>query len=138
MPEFSVQRTDTPIAKPPRERAAIPLTRKLYYSAFCVLLLLLLCEVAVRVRANMRYGKANSGNIIDSLLVKDEKTGLQIPRAGLEQHAKLVSIGINSLGFRGQPFELNKAEDTIRIACIGASTTFCAEASDNDLSLIHI
>jgi len=98
----------------------------------CLFMVLSVCELAVRVRAQFRYGKSQSGGIVDSLLVVDEKTGLNVPRAGLKQRGNLVSLSINELGFRGESFDFQKPKGTIRIACVGASTTFCAEASDDD------
>jgi lysophospholipase L1-like esterase len=35
------------------------------------------------------------------------------------------------LGFRGDEFSVEKLPKTVRIACVGASTTFCSEASNN-------
>ncbi len=104
--------------------------RKLAYTALCVLLVLLAGEVAVRVRAWLRYGSAVT-SVNDSMSIKDEATGLMVPRPGAEQQGSKIHIKINSLGFRGADFSREKPPHTIRIACVGASTTFCSEVSDD-------
>ena len=50
----------------------------------------------------------------------------------MRQRGKLVNLSINPLGFRGAPFDAQKPNNTIRIACVGASTTFCAESSKDE------
>ena len=64
------------------------------------------------------------------MLVPDAATGLRVPKPGFEQHAAKVSLSINSLGFRGGEITKQKPPRTIRIAAVGASTTFCGEVSD--------
>ena len=58
----------------------------------------------------------------------------QIPRGG----SKLVDQGhviqINSLGYRGDPISLEKNSGTIRIACVGGSTTFDPQVTRDDLA----
>lgn len=89
------------------------------------------CEGAVRLRAWIKYGSANSG-FADEMLVVDSKTGLRVPRPGYQRHAQGVSITINTLGFRGDEIAVEKPPRTIRIAAVGASTTFCAEVSRDE------
>jgi lysophospholipase L1-like esterase len=48
-----------------------------------------------------------------------------------------LNIKINSLGFRGDEFTKTKPAGTVRIACLGASTTFCAEVSHNHKTWPH-
>lgn len=57
-----------------------------------------------------------------------------IPRGG----SKLVDgdhvIQVNSLGYRGDQIALSKTPGTIRIACLGGSTTFDPQVSRDDLA----
>lgn len=85
-------------------------------------LLFAAAEGAVRLRQWLRHGAA--GNF-DSLYVVDTATGLRVPRAG----GKLAGISINSRGFRGPEIDLPKPANRVRIAFVGASTTYCAEVS---------
>jgi len=109
--------------------ARLPLRRKIAYTAILVAALLVACEAALRIRAWMRYGTA--GEVSDVLLVRDVGSGLLIPRPGLAVRGSKIDIRINSLGFRGEEIERVKPARTLRIACLGASTTFCAEVSSN-------
>lgn len=81
-------------------------------------------EVAVRIRQSIKYGYAGS---LDQVYEVDARTGLRVPKAG----ASFGPIMINSLGFRGPEISVSKPAGTVRIAFLGASTTFCAEASSN-------
>lgn len=128
MSPSSSEKSPQPVRRP------LSFGRKLLFSSICLLLALLVCEAAVRARAYLRYGKARSNGVVDSLLVFDESLGLRIPRAGHRQQGDLVQLSINSLGFRGAEFTKHKPTGVIRIACLGASTTFCAEASSNDMA----
>ena len=91
-----------------------------------LLLLVGMAEVAVRIRQSIKYGYAGS---IEQLYEVDVVTGLRVPRAG----ATLGAIRINSRGFRGPEFEVPKPAGTVRIAFLGASTTFCAEVSSDQV-----
>ena len=109
--------------------ARIPLRRRIAYAAIVAVALLMVCEGALRLRAWMRYG--TTGDISDALLVRDRESGLLVPRPGAALHGSTIDIRINSLGFRGDEIERVKPARTLRIACLGASTTFCAEVSSN-------
>jgi len=61
----------------------------------------------------------------------DKKTGLRVPIPNKRIMGKKTKIEINSLGFRGDEIAVIKPPNTIRIAVLGASTTFCAEVSEN-------
>ncbi len=87
-------------------------------------LLLAAAEGAVRVRQWLRHGAAAS---LDSLYVVDPASGLRVPRA----NARLGKISINSRGFRGPEIDLPKPTQRVRIAFVGASTTYCAEVSSD-------
>jgi len=58
-------------------------------------------------------------------LAHDERSGLTIPKPG----SRAGPIGVNSLGFRGAELERPKPAGRVRVAFLGGSTTFCAEAS---------
>ncbi len=102
---------------------------KAWLSAAVVATLLALligaAEVAVRIRQTIKYGYAGS---LDQVYEVDARTGLRIPKAG----AHFGPIQINDLGFRGPEIAVPKPPGTIRVGFLGASTTFCAEASSND------
>lgn len=79
-------------------------------------------ELAVRVRQRLRYGHDSDFHVT----VRDPATGLAVPPPG-----KRGPIEINSLGFRGPEIAVRKPAGVLRLAFIGASATFCAEASSN-------
>ncbi|HUL71523.1 MAG TPA: SGNH/GDSL hydrolase family protein [Vicinamibacterales bacterium] len=118
------------MATPGGAPVTIPARRKLLYAFVLVVLALLLCEGALRVRAWIRYGSAATG-VRDPMLVYDRDADLYVPRPGYEVKGAKIHIKINSLGFRGDEFARAKPPGTVRIACLGASTTFCAEVSSN-------
>ena len=89
-----------------------------------IMLLLLAAEGLTRVRQYFKYGMVPS---INSMVV-EPKTGLHIPRPGIET----ANIRINSLGFRGPEIIMPRQAGTLRIGFIGASTTYCAEVSSNE------
>jgi lysophospholipase L1-like esterase len=105
--------------------------RKAALTLVCTVAMLCLSEAAVRLRAWVRYGTAQPDSA-DQMFVLDSATGMSIPRPGYERHSGRVSIRINSLGFRGRDITVAKPPGTIRIATLGASTTFCAEVSNDD------
>ena len=114
----------------------IPTRRKILYLGFVLVLLLALCEGGLRVRAWLKYGTAAAG-VRDAMLVRDEAAGLWVPQPGYEVKGANIHIKINSLGFRGDEFSRVKPAGTFRIVCLGASTTFSAEASSNDAVWTH-
>jgi lysophospholipase L1-like esterase len=115
------------VSRSPRK---IGLKRKMIYTTICVLATLLVCEGAVRIRAWARYGAKSAGES-DNLLTIDKVLGIKVPRPGSHVEGGRIAIKINSLGFRGEEVSLQKPPQTVRIACIGASTTFCAEVSSD-------
>lgn len=88
---------------------------------FC-LALLAAAEGLVRYRHYLRVGTAVSQ---DALYSVDEKLQLRVLNAGV----RTERMSINSKGFRGPEIETPKPEGRVRIAFLGASTTFCAEVS---------
>jgi lysophospholipase L1-like esterase len=87
-------------------------------------------EGVVRLRQWMRYGTTHA-SYYD--FAKDERTGLRIPKPGY----RIGPIAVNSLGFRGEELAVPKPPGRIRIAFLGASTTFCAEASSLESTWPH-
>jgi lysophospholipase L1-like esterase len=83
-----------------------------------------LAEGFVRLRQWAKYGTATS---YDSLYKIDEASGLQTLVPG----ARVGKITINASGFRGPEIEMPKPPGRVRLAFIGASTTFCAEVSSD-------
>lgn len=88
-----------------------------------LLLLLVVLEGFVRVRAYVNNGQWWSA---DGDYTRHAESGLWIPRANSASH----KITINSLGFRGDEIE-EKEPNTLRIAFLGGSTTYCAEVSSD-------
>ena len=83
-----------------------------------------LAEGFVRLRQWAKYGTATS---YDSLYKIDEASGLPTLVPG----ARVGKITINASGFRGPEIEMPKPPGRVRLAFIGASTTFCAEVSSD-------
>lgn len=96
-----------------------------------LLILLLLAETAVRVRSYLKTGMWWG---VEQTFVVDEASGLRIPRPSLDTGV----ITINSAGFRGPEIAQTKPPGTIRLAFLGASTTYCAEVSGNEMAWPHL
>jgi len=96
--------------------------RKLLISLVVVLILAALLEGAVRVRYYLSHGSWTP------LLgfATHEASGLPIPIPG----RMAGPIEIDSLGFRNPELRVPKPEGVIRLAFLGGSTTFCAEAAE--------
>ena len=90
---------------------------------FALLMALLGAEALVRVRHYLKHG--TFGQIYEFEI--DEKSGLRVPPVGVNG-----PITINRLHFRGPEIEQPKPDGRIRVAFLGGSTTFCAEASADD------
>ena len=106
----------TPPQRPTR------LLAKLGLSLALTAVLLLGIEGAARLRQWSKYGTA--GQIYE--FQEHPASGLMIPIPGRETAA----MTINSLGFRGPELE-PKPPGGLRVAYLGGSTTFCAEASSD-------
>lgn len=87
-----------------------------------MLLLALTAEGAIRLRQWLRVG--TSGDLHE-MYRRDEASNLRMMVPGF----RTSTISINSLGFRGPEIAQPKPPRTVRIAFLGASTTFCGEAS---------
>jgi lysophospholipase L1-like esterase len=129
--------TATPSDKPAAQRSRrVPLTRKVVYTLLLVLLLLGLCEAGLRVRAWLKYGSASTG-ITDDMLVYDRELELRVPRPGYQIKGAQNTVTVNALGFRGPEVSRDKPPHTIRIACVGASTTFCTGVTRDEAAWPH-
>jgi lysophospholipase L1-like esterase len=113
-----------------KSRRQIPRRRKLMFVSVLVAFACLLAEVGVRIRAWVRYGSSSTG-VTDDMMIFDPASDLVVPKPGYVRSGQKISIHINSLGFRGAEISRLKPNDCIRIACVGASTTFCGEASSD-------
>lgn len=97
--------------------------RKILLSLGVLVFGLLALEAAARVRFYSQYGTFFR---VHTFAV-DPATGLRIPPPSRDTGA----IRIDSRGFRGDEIQVPKPAGRIRVAFLGASTTFCAEASSN-------
>jgi len=88
-------------------------------------------EIAIRVRQTLKYGSAAT---VEDLYTIDRRIGLRVPIANLHSG----HIQTNSLGFRGPEIAVPKPAGTVRIAFLGASTTWCGEVSSNEKVWPHL
>lgn len=91
---------------------------------------LVVLEGLVRLRQYLRYGTTLTTYYELEL---DEASGLLIPKP----LSTAGPIRVNSLGFRGEELERPKPPGRIRVAFLGGSTTFCAEASALETTWPH-
>jgi lysophospholipase L1-like esterase len=115
---------------------AAPTTRKLILlmvlgTIAAIVLLLVATEVAVRVRQHIKYGSAAT---LEEQFTVDPKLKLRIPVAGFSRG----HVTVNSLGFRGDEITAAKPANALRLAFLGASTTWCAEVSSNQHVWAHL
>jgi lysophospholipase L1-like esterase len=97
--------------------------------AFVIVIMLVFTEGSVRLRQWLVDG--NAGKITDLI---EQQDGLRVLVPG----ASTRTISVNSLGFRGPPLQQPKLEGDLRIAFLGASTTFCAEVSGDTMTWPHL
>ena len=96
-----------------------------------IFIVLLAAEGAVRIRQTLKFGSTES---IEDYWTLDPRSGLRVPIAGFTSGR----ISINSLGFRGPEIAVPKPPGTLRLAFLGASTTWCGEVSGNDKVWPHL
>lgn len=96
-----------------------------------LLVVLLLAEGAMRLRQWVKYG-TSSPSVNDFAI--DAASGLPTPVPGSDTGR----IKIDSRGFRNAELAVPKPPGRIRLAFLGASTTFCAEASSNSATWPHL
>ena len=114
---------------------AISIRKQIVFVTLIVLvaggLLALGAEGLVRLRQWAKYGTAAP---LDSAFRMEARTGLRVPDG--EKVARHVRI--NSLGFRSPELADPKPVGTIRVAFLGASTTYSAEVSSNEATWPHL
>jgi lysophospholipase L1-like esterase len=93
-------------------------------TAVAIVALVVTAEVAVRIRQALKHGTSLT---LDQMYEIDPTTKLRVPRAGSD----FGRIRIDSRGFRNPELASPKPARTVRVAFLGASTTFCAEVSSN-------
>jgi len=96
--------------------------------------LVLLAEMAVRVRAYVQYGTFGAAGGIEQTYRVDDELKLRVPIP----FAHFGSVRISAQGFRSPVVQMPKPSGTIRIAFLGGSTTFCAEVSDEAVAWPHL
>ena len=94
-----------------------------------IAIMLVFAEGSVRARQWLVDGSA--GKITDLF---EQQDGLRVLVPG----ASTRTISVNSLGFRGPPLQQPKPGGDLRIAFLGASTTFCAEVSGDNMTWPHL
>jgi lysophospholipase L1-like esterase len=96
-----------------------------------IVLMMIGAEGVVRLRQMLKYGSATATG---EYYTVDRAIDLRVPVPNFSNGR----VSINSLGFRGPELELPKPRNTVRLAFLGASTTWCAEVSGNDLTWPHL
>lgn len=96
-----------------------------------ILLAVVLLEGGLRVRQWWKYGTFAT---TQSTLSLDPISGLMVPMAS----TTIGALEINALGFRSPELVVPKPPGTVRVAFLGASTTFCAEVSHNAATWPHL
>ncbi|MFI5402450.1 MAG: SGNH/GDSL hydrolase family protein [Planctomycetota bacterium] len=107
------------------------LRSKILAAVLSLVVVLLLAEGAMRVRQWVKYGTSSPSV---AQFAKHAPSGLCIPVPGSDTGR----IKIDSRGFRNDELEVPKPPGRIRLAFLGASTTFCAEASSNSATWPHL
>ena len=98
--------------------------------AICFVLLLF-AEAGVRIQNKIKRGDFWG---IEQTYTLDPTSGLRIPVPG----GHFGPIVINSFGFRSPEISEDKPPGRLRIAFLGGSTTFCGEASSNEMTWPHL
>jgi lysophospholipase L1-like esterase len=119
------------LANPPQNerefapRRRHPLLPRLILALVGIVLALLVVEGATRVRQYLKYGSARA-QLFER--VWDRRTGLWFPQPNFDNGR----IKIDSRGFRNPEIQMPKPPGRIRLAFLGASTTFCTEVTNNE------
>lgn len=91
----------------------------------------LAAEKVIRFRQSQRMGGIYT---IEDMYITDSVYNLRIPKP----NKSTKTIHIDSHGFRNDEPIMPKPDELVRIAYLGASTTFCAEVSSNEKTWPHI
>jgi len=92
-----------------------------------------LFEAGIRGRQWLRFGTVGSIH----KFVQDPASGLPVPMPR-ETKGSRISIHVNSRGFRGPELDLPKPPSRVRLAFLGASTTFGSEATRDEMTWPHL
>lgn len=65
---------------------------------------------------------------VQEIIIMDPKMGIDTPKP----NAVFRNTAINSMGFRGKEIVVPKPRSTVRLAFLGGSTTFCANANEEN------
>jgi len=129
---FCRQRTVNAVHNAERKLSNRALWAVLFLSALVgVRIVIAAAEIGIRLLQTRKYGTAATA---DKQYTVDGRSDLRVPVANL----RLGRIETNSLGFRGPEIAAPKPPGTVRIAFLGASTTWCAEVSGNDKVWAHL
>jgi len=107
------------------------LAKRLLLLLCSMLVGLLLVEGALRVRQWIRHGTVK--NTVHEFAI-DPESNLRIPQP-LRDSGRIKT---DSRGFRNPELDQPKPAGRIRLAFLGGSTTFCAEASSNENTWPHL
>jgi len=107
-----------------------PWGKRVLALALSLVFVLLLAEGAMRVRNRLKYGVGDSSVHV---FTTHEESGLRIPTPG---HTT-PRLTIDGHGFRNPELDDPKPGRRLRMAFLGASTTFCAEASSDEATWPH-
>src|SRR6185436_2389146 len=104
-------------------------SRLLVFGALGLALALLGAEGLIRVRAHLRFGRYL--DIYD--LHHRLESGLLAPLPNLDTaFAGNTRVQTDERGFRSPPVRVPKPPRTLRLAFLGASTTFCSQVASNE------
>lgn len=106
--------------------------RKLILLFSSLLLSLALAEGILRLRQWKKYGVL--GRSVAGRFTTDAQTGLRIPTPG----SATERVRIDSRGFRSPELTDPRPPGSVRLAFLGASTTFCAHATSNERTWPHL
>lgn len=121
--------------RPSGGKRAISFRRRILFLSLVLIALAAVLELGTRGYNRLRTGRWTVGDperaaVNAGLYTSNVWTG-QIPRPGAVVEFPGRSIHINSLGFRGYEISPHKSAGTVRIACLGGSTTFDVKVSDD-------
>src|SRR5262245_48253258 len=103
--------------------------RTIGFALLALLLALLGAEGLIRMRAHAKYGRYL--DIYD--LHERLPTNLLVPLPNLDVvFGNGTRIRTDEHGFRSPPVAMPKPSGTLRLAFVGASTTFCSQVASNE------
>jgi lysophospholipase L1-like esterase len=126
----------------PKQVDQFPFAKKLVFSLIIMSMCFLTLEAGIRIRD---YVTGRSPSFwrypyikpIDHLYLDHPYLGVTLQPNAYYFNGD-YTISINSQGYRGPPFQYNKASDVYRIVCIGASSTFGQGVSDEHTYPVYL